>query len=245
MRIALDDGELPPKSCEDCHLGPLTIYGPTAKTSPELVCAQRREIQHFAPGRTLVREGETSESVHVLYSGWAFCYKQLPDGRRQILSFLLPGDTMVLESLCFPHLSLPFSIMTLTAITCCTFAGDDLAALMRVSPEQKDEFARTRRRYAASVHERLFDLGRRTARGRLAQLLLELQERLSRRNMVDANGGFAFPARQEHLADALGLTTVYVNRTLALLRREGIVVTENKRVTIHDLAALRRTAIEE
>ena len=210
----------------------------------ELVCQRRREVRRVAGGHTILREGEVPDTTFILYSGWAFSYKQLHDGRRQILSFLIPGDTLVLEVACFPHFPLPFSVKALTETTSCAFPVDDMVALMQFSEAQKQELASALRRYLDSVHERLLDLGRRSARGRLAQLLLDLYARLHERGLV-TEGRFAFPPSQEHLADALGLTTVYVNRTLVQLRKEGLLSFDREQMTIHDEAELRRIVQEE
>ena len=245
MRIQTENGQRPPISCKECDLARFTLCRPTNERSLDLVCARRGEVRAIPAGRTILREGDVPDHVSLLYSGWAICHRQLSDGRRQILSFLVPGDVVTLESLVSPYLPSPFSVKTLTATTSCVFSVHDMVALIEISEPREQELERAQQRYLSYLHARLFDLGRRSARGRLAQLVLHLHERLARREMVSADGSFAFPPRQEHLADALGLTTVYVNRTLAQLRRERILSIERERMTIHDAAELRRIAQEE
>ena len=82
-----------------------------------------------------------------------------------------------------------------------------------------------------SVSQRLVDVGRRSALGRIAQFILQLELRLRSRQM-SVDGSFDFPVRQEHMADALGLTTVYVNRTLDRLRRLEIIQFNRNRMTV-------------
>ncbi len=92
-----------------------------------------------------------------------------------------------------------------------------------------------------SVSQRLVDVGRRSALGRIAQFILQLELRLRSRQM-SVDGSFDFPVRQEHMADALGLTTVYVNRTLDRLRRLEIIQFNRNRMTVRNFEALRDIA---
>ena len=81
-------------------------------------------------------------------------------------------------------------------------------------------------------------IGRHSARQRLAHLLCELSARL---DPEDGNeSSFALPVTQEQLADALGLTSVHVNRTMQQLRTEGLIVTASRVVTIPDVSQLRK-----
>jgi CRP-like cAMP-binding protein len=91
---------------------------------------------------------------------------------------------------------------------------------------------------------RLADIGRRSALGRVAHLLLELESRLKGKRMSH-DGRFVFPARQEHLADSVGLTTVYVNRTLDRLRRLDVIEYDRDHMTIVNSERLRTIAEEE
>lgn len=239
-----DGRDHPPLSCGDCKLGSLTPYGVTITSSPDSVYLRRREVRTIPAGRTFLREGEAPQSIFTLYSGWAMRYKQLQDGHRQILSFIVPGDLLVLENLCFPRLPLPFSVKSLTAVSMCAFLVEDMIQIMHGTSEQNEAHAWEQQRYVASMHERLLDIGRRSALGRIAHLLLELRERLERRNLVH-DGRFVFPVRQEHLGDALGLTTVYVNRTLVALRKRGIIDFDRASMTILEPKELTRIAQDE
>jgi CRP-like cAMP-binding protein len=194
--------------------------------------------------RTFLKAGAVPDAVSVLYSGWAFRFRQSPDGRRQILSFLLPSDVLPLESLCFPRLPLQSSIRSLTPISLCRFTPGGMSEILQATPEQRLALEAEMRRQLSGLENRMFDLGRRSALGRLAQLLIELKERLAARGLVK-EGRFQFPPKQEHLADALGLTTVYVNRTLVQLRADGIITLERRQMHIRLEDELRRIAEEE
>ena len=168
----------------------------------------------------------------------------MADGRRQILSFLVPGDSIIIEGLCFPDEPLPYSVKSLTDISVCAFDLNEMIELTSSTDAQNKSVAKAMRRHVVAMNRRLVDVGRRSAIGRVAQLILEIEDRLGERGHVH-DGAFNFPMRQEHMADALGLTTVYVNRTLDRLRKEGVIDFKRDRMKIINRALLLQTAEEE
>lgn len=233
-----------PVSCSNCELSRFTLYGTTAQSDPSIVNTRRREVLNFPAGRIFLREGSAPRQVYTLYSGWAFRYVTLSDGRRQIFQLHLPGDTLVLESLLMPGVQLPFSVRSLTPVTLCAFEVPDAVDIIHHSPEQEDRSRAETRRFFAALHRRLADIGRRSALGRIAQLLIETEQRLLLRGLSQ-NSTFLFPVSQEHIADMLGLTTVYVNRTLDRLRKQKVITFDRKIMRILDSGRLYEIAEEE
>jgi CRP/FNR family transcriptional regulator, anaerobic regulatory protein len=234
----------PPVACRNCRLGRLTIYGATVAATPDIVSTHRREVRTFPAGRTFLREGETQSLIFTLYSGWAFSFVTLADGRRQIFSFFVPGDTLVLDSLAMGSVRLPFSIKSLTDVTLCALEAAAVDRLVRTGKAQQTQAAEAMGRYLAATYGRLANIGRRSALGRMAQLIIELEARLDARQMSE-RGTVPFPLRQEHLADALGLTKVYVNRTLDRLRRMQTIAFDRHSLTILNRKLLSEIAQEE
>jgi CRP-like cAMP-binding protein len=224
--------------------GQYALYGPTKKASPQEIYVRRRGILNFSAQKTFLREGDILTQMFTLYSGWAYCFKLLADGRRQILSFLLPGDSIIIEGLCFPDEPLPYSVKSLTDISICAFTLNEMIDLTNATEIQTKSVAKAMRKHVVAMNRRLVDIGRRSAIGRVAQLILEIENRLGERGQV-RDGAFHFPMRQEHMADALGLTTVYLNRTLDRLRKEGVIDFERDRMKIINRALLLQTAEEE
>ncbi len=239
-----ETGRVPPLACQNCSLGHFALYGPTRDATPGEIYTRRRGVLKIAPQKTFLREGEVMSQIFTLYSGWAFSFKQMPDGRRQILSFLIPGDAIMLENLYFPNFALPFSVKSLTAVAVCVFKLEDMILLTKASGAQARQLAATMHYNVACMNRRLVDMGRRSALGRVAQLILELEERLRGRGL-SKEGRFHFPVRQEDIADALGLTTVYINRTLDRLRRLNVIAFDRQWMTVRDIPALRIIAEEE
>ena len=234
----------PPISCQECSVGRFAVYGPTFSERPDALSTCRRGIVHYEGQRTVMRENEVPEFIYTIFSGWAFRYVQKTDGRRLILAFLVPGDLISVETLCLPGMPLPFSVKTLTPASLCQFKLTDLLRLLDERDGQKTEVHLNARNYIQTMNRRLFDLGRRSAAGRMAQLLLELHSRLQQRGMT-MDGRFNFPIRQEHIADALGITPAHVNRTLVDLRQRGLVQFARDEMQVVDLSRLREIAEEE
>ncbi len=148
----------------------------------------------------------------------------------------MPGDFIGLHLLWFK--AMPHSVRTLTSVSLCVFDKEKFRDLLRRKPEYGWELLKHTASGQASSDERLSDLGRRTAKERIARLVIEFHDRLAKRGMVD-HGSFSFHLRQEHIADALGLTKVHVSRTLQALRHEGFFAIDRQAATILDFKGLR------
>ena len=186
--------------------------------------------------RNILREEKEADEVFTLFDGWAFTYKLLPDGRRQILEFLLPGSFIGLHVLWFK--AMPHSVQSLTPVSLCIFDKEKFRDLLRRKPAYEWELLKYSASRQALADERLSDLGRRTAKERIARLALVLHDQLAHRGLVNG-GSFPFHLRQEHIADALGLTKVHVSRTLQGLRHEGLLEINRQSARILDFRGLR------
>ncbi|NJL06932.1 MAG: Crp/Fnr family transcriptional regulator [Methylacidiphilales bacterium] len=176
--------------------------------------------------------------LFTLYSGWAVKTTTLPSGEAFLVKVLLPGDLIGLESV----LSGPsrHSVHAATDVTYCTFDHRQISAMLSMPSLARRLvvllLAEQRRTY-----ERLAVVGACNARRNFAHFVLDLFQRLRERQMARDNG-FRVPLSSMQLADALGLTTVHLNRVLRGFRDDRILTLENHTLTIHDLAALREIA---
>ncbi len=183
----------------------------------------------------LLVQGEASNRIGVLAEGWAFAYKLLPDGRRQIIGFLLPGSMIGLSFLLFGRTD--YSVATVTACAVDLVSPERVMSALRTHPRIGELLFRSLQIEAMRTAHQLVCLGRGNARERLAVLLIELMARLEALKLV-RDGAFEMPLSQEILADALGLSAVHVNRTLQALRRLGVITTRGDWVRINDCARL-------
>lgn len=157
-----------PGECIDCAIGATSLYAPTWASAPERLCALRQGVQRFGPHQLMIRQGEPVDYVSTLRQGWAARIVQFPDGRRQILSFLLPGDTIASESICLADYRTPYSVRALTSVVVCSFRPKELHNLLFASAPQREHFASYVLEQRAFAERRLTDVGRRSAQSRLA-----------------------------------------------------------------------------
>lgn len=177
----------------------------------------------------LLSEGQTIVHPLLIARGWAARVRVFSDGRRQILSFLLPGDLIGLHDHGDPRAT--SAIVALTGIAVCA------APSASVSPTLAEAYAVSRALDEAYLLAHIARLGRLTAHERICDLLLELLERLQLAGLADACS-FALPLTQEKLADMLGLTAVHTNRMLQLSRRESELTLKSGRLVLADPAGL-------
>ncbi|MDG4650515.1 Crp/Fnr family transcriptional regulator [Roseibacterium sp. SDUM158017] len=198
-----------------------------------------RRRRTFSQGHELTHEGQANASAFVLAEGWACSYKITPDGQRQIVDFQIPGDFLGLRSILFR--TSDHSIDAVTRIEATEVLATDIFEAFAEAPRLATAVLWAASRDEAMVVEHLVNLGRRTAEERTAHLLLELGTRLNLVGMADRTG-FDCPLTQYHLADALGLSAVHVNRVLRHLREEKLVTFQKGRVVFDDFDRLKDLA---
>ena len=157
-----------------------------------------------------VAQARETDQLYRLVDGWAFDARILADGRRQIVSFLLPGDFVNAGAVLGRRDGLP-----VYALTDLTIAPDRDLATGEALPAVLTQMTRLR--------DQVVSLGRRTAYERIAAFLLHIAERLDQsRGLAAGQQRYLVPLRLEHLADHLGLSVVHVSRTLRQLREHGL-----------------------
>lgn len=198
-----------------------------------------RRRRSFEAGHEMMHEGQVNASAYILAKGWACAFKLLPDGERQIVDFQIPGDFLGLRSILFR--TADHSIEAITRIEASEVLETDLLDAFRDRPQLAIAILWAASRDEAMVVEHLVNLGRRSAEERMAHFLLEIGERLRLVGIGDKTG-FDCPLTQYHLADALGLSAVHVNRVLRHLREEGLVTFQKGRVAFGDFDGLKKLA---
>jgi CRP-like cAMP-binding protein len=188
-----------------------------------------------AANRDLIVAGERHAEVYIVRDGWLLRSRLLHSGRRQIVDFVLPGDIVGLEACLFGR-SL-YAITTITPVSLSVMSLDRLEQMSARSPAFSKALLWSAVCRGAVLGEHLVDAARRTAYERVSHLLLELFMRLRRAGRAKELS-FDLPLTQRHIGDALGLTTVHVNRTLRALRDDGLIRLADRRATILDVAAL-------
>lgn len=197
-------------------------------------------MREVAARRELIREGDTPRSASLILEGWACRYKALPDGRRQIVDFLVPGDLCHFN----PHLQRPMdhAIAAITALKVAEIPYEDIEQVTNRHPGITKALWWDEMVNMSIQREWTLNVGQRTAYERIAHLLCELFLRLE---MVGRTAGKSceFPLTQLDIADATGLTAVHVNRTLQELRRDALIELQSRTLTIPDLGALKNAGL--
>jgi CRP-like cAMP-binding protein len=178
------------------------------------------------PGATILAEGAHSAQLFTLLSGWAFRFKTLEDGRRQILNYCLPGDLIGLQGSIIG--AMEHSVEALSPAVLCVFQRDRLAELYRNHPGLSFDVTWLASREERMLDENLLSVGRRSALERAAYLIAFLYQRAASVGLTE-DKPLLIPISQQHVADTLGLSIVHTNKTLRKL-------VERKLIRWHDRA---------
>ena len=225
--------------CMQCPLRKLPLF---SSASPEEI----QFIQEFKvaeltvdSGKAVYLEGDPIDQLYTILSGWAFRYKSMPDGRRQIVGYSLQGDFVGLQNT-LSQIAL-HGVEALTQLRLCVFPQSKLPLLFQKQPSLALDLTWLSAREEIFLDENLLSVGRRTAEERVAYLLWHLHTRAVESGLTSDNT-IILPMTQQHLADTLGISLVYVNKTLQRLRATGCVTLNGRNLIINDKVMLARLA---
>ena len=212
---------------------------PLSSADREALLGLPFRLQKMEAGRYIVREGSSATNSALILSGFAIRQKGTPDGARQIVSVHIPGDFIDLEGAL-----LATADHNIQALTRCELALVPVEAILALAAEHP-MIARAMwvdTLIDASIfREWVLNVGRRDARERIAHLLCEFSRRLEIAGLASENG-YELPMTQEQLADATGLTSVHVNRTLKSMDAAGLIERHRRFIRIPDWERLRDVA---
>ena len=217
----------------------LSHFAPLSESDREVLDALAAGDDLFPADVDIISEGSVPKSVFLLKEGMAIRYRNMPDGGRQIMTFLIPGD------LCDMHVfllkAMDHSIGTITPVRVAPISRENMMDLFSRRPRISAALWWSSLQEEAMLRERIVSLGRRDARGRVAYLLCEL---LWRHMAVGLTNGEAFrlPLTQVELGDTLGLTAVHVNRILKEFRKLELIAMEDRVLNLLDVQGLQDRA---
>lgn len=228
--------------CEQCPLRALPCLREFTPEELNFVKQFKIDELHVEAGASFLREGTRAEHLYTVLNGWAFRYKMLDDGRRQILNFALPADMVGLQGTLMNEME--HSVEALTPLTLCVFPRSKLYDLYSQFPSLAFDITWLAAREEQLIDEHLVSLGRRTALERTAFLLLHLFVRAQELRLAKDNT-IQFPFTQQHLADALGMSLVHTNKTLKRLLASKAINWKGRVFQLVDRAALVAIAGED
>ena len=217
----------------------LALQAPLSGEDRAALLALPYTLRTYEPSAYLVREGEPPTNCAVRISGFAYRQKLTSEGMRQIVSLHIPGEPLDFQNLyldCADH-----NVQTLTRAEVAVIPREALREIVRTRPGIAHAAFVYTLVEASISREWVLNVGRRDARTRLAHLLCEFAIRIDAQGL-DNEVPYELPMTQEQLADALGLTSVHVNRTLRALESEGLITRNKRNVSFPRWKALREVA---
>lgn len=190
-------------------------------------------------GDIIAREGDEPSHCCVLLEGFLHRYSILRGGQQQTLSLHIPGDIPDLQGL---HLQImDHTLASIGPSKIALIAHGDMLNVLRKAPRLVALFWRESLIDAANARTWVKVLGGHEALGKFAHLLCEIYVRMDVVGLTE-NNSCTFPLTQEQLGEALGVTSVHVNRTLMKLRAEGLADLRKGKLSILNWDRLREVA---
>ncbi|MBZ9917038.1 Crp/Fnr family transcriptional regulator [Mesorhizobium sp. BR1-1-12] len=225
--------------CENCPLRPLPGFRKFERSELAFIDKLKKGELAVDKGATVLVEGRRSAHLYTVLSGWAFRYKLLSDGRRQILNYAVPGDLIGLQGGVMGEMQ--HSVEALSPMLLCVFERESLHELCRNHPGLAYDITWIASREERMLDENLLSVGRRSAIERTAYLIAFIG---SRAKAVGLNGGrftrIAFT--QQHIADTLGLSLVHTNKTIRKLMDRKLIAWRDGGCEIIDHEGLKQLA---
>ncbi len=224
--------------CENCAIRENALFGELETEQLDKARSLRSAQQTYEAGEYLYHEGDISEKAFTVYSGWVTLFKNLKNGDRQILRFALPGDF-----LCYKvgrNRSVDHSAIAASDVTLCAFPIDRFRETIAKLPDLAFAISSVTEISTQRCHSALTSIASHPAETKVAFLLLSLYIR----EMSLSNGAecVPFPITQEDVGDALGLTSIHVNRVFQSLRGQGLIECKNRCLWVSDQEALAKVA---
>lgn len=230
-----------PTKCETCPLHDSDLFQDVPDEGRKLTQRFKSGELRVDPGTPLMMEGSNAPQLYTVLRGMGLRYTTLPNGERQVINFIMPGDFIGLQAGIMGEMH--HSVEATTAMTLCVFDRSEFFNFFKSNPYRGYDIT-----WMAAVEEHflgdsLATVGQRTAFEAVAWALYKLFQKADALGMVDA-AQMPLPFRQQDLADALGLSLVHTNKTLAKLRSrqlaswtEGVLQVNN----LEELAAAAQT----
>lgn len=224
-----------PVSCKYCPLRKCEYFIPMTDEELAFMTSFKTGELVVEPGTTLLLEGSNSPQLFTVLSGMGVRYKTLPDGGRQVINFLFPGDLTGMQAAIMGEMK--HSVEATTNMVLCVFNRADIWNMFKAHPERAYDLT-----WIAAVEEHFLGetiatLGQRDASQRIAWAYLRIHRRLRVVGLGD-EGHVPLAFRQQDLADALGLSLVHTNKTIARLRDMGLANWSDGQLSIPDRARL-------
>ena len=202
--------------CQACEIRPLTFCAGLDNTEIGKLAAIVTRVNLQAQ-QMLFHEGDEADSVFNITAGSIKIYKLLPNGRRQITGFLMPGDFLGLAA----KSVYSYSAEAITPVDVCKFARPRLDSLFAEFPQLEHRLFEIANDELVLAQDQMLLLGRKSAGEKIASFLVRLVERLESRGGKPNH--VALTMTRGDIADYLGLTIETVSRTMSQFKKQGLI----------------------
>ena len=226
--------------CLHCPLRRRQVFEPLSAAELAFMRDFKAGELVIGPGTTVLLQGSTSPQIFTALEGWGVRHQLLPDGGRQVINFVMPGDLVGLQAGLLGEMQ--HNVEATTRMRLCVFSRDDLWTLFKTMPQRAYDITWLAAREEHFLGDMLATIGRRSGLARVAWGLVSYHRRVAALEMTGEDGTVPMPYRQQDLADAFGLSLVHTNKTLRRLREHGLVTLAAGRLRIADLNALEALA---
>ncbi len=225
--------------CAFCPLRAQPAFRDFDPVELEFVHRFKRGERRVNRGESVLVEGESSQHLYTVLTGWGFRYKLLADGRRQIVNYVMPGDLVGLQGTLMGEMQ--HSVEALSPMVLCVFDRDKLYTLYQKHPSLAYDVTWIASREECMLDENLLSIGRRSAAERVAYLIAFLADRARGTGLADV-ADMRMPITQQHVADTLGLSLVHTNRTIRNLVARRLISWGDRGCSVVDRKALEALA---
>lgn len=228
-----------PTKCEFCPLRKRDAFVPM--TEDEVRFMNRFKVGELVvdAGAPILMEGTNSPQLFTTLRGMGVRFKMMESGRRQVINFIFPGDFIGMQAGIMGEMG--HSVEATTRMTLCVFDRSGIWNLFRQHPERAFDLTWIVAEEEHFLGESLMSVGQRSAIQAVAWALAKVFIRGQALGMVQ-DSSMQFPFRQQDLADALGLSLVHTNKTLAKLRARQLVAWSGDQLVVRNLPGLAEVA---
>ncbi|MBE3638408.1 Crp/Fnr family transcriptional regulator [Mangrovicoccus algicola] len=231
-----------PVNCRNCPIRRRDCFLPMSDSEIEAMGRFKSGELTVGPRSSILMEGSNSPQLFTVLEGQGLRYKVLENGRRQVISFVFPGDFLGLQAGVMSEMK--HSVESATSMRLCVFERANLWSFFRDHPERAFDLTWLAAVEEHFLGEKVLSLGQRSATERIAWAFLRVWERLGALGLR-TNGAVPFPHRQQDLADALGLSLVHTNKTLARLRQLQVAGWSDGWLSVFDPGTLADLALAD
>jgi CRP-like cAMP-binding protein len=217
----------------------LSLRSRLSAEEQQVILSLDGRTEKYRAHQDIVSPGELVDAACLVADGLVGRFDQMRDGQRQLTSFYIAGDMCDLHSVVAPRAS--WSITAISNATTIRVPHADLQEVARRYPTIAMAFWRDDTVDASILAKWVGNLGRKSSIARVAHLFCEMAMR-SEAGGLGTRTSFEFHATQEQLADATGITTVHLNRTLQEIRRQNLLTFISGRVNVLDWDGLASVA---